>query len=235
MANVFELDEVDDWPAAVHKFAARHRHRDPDEFTHQHESELHDALGQLRVRFFHCTRLTPHEQSDVLETGLHQTTRQTAAARIEALHETQLTSTERTELLLKSETSNKPRPLFFFAPKDLLGDSGTLNLLCHWGGEALYGECIALRPKLQRIGDPAFVLVDLDLRDPAVNTYFGMARAVVARSKGTTGNGLASITVSVNRDLRPDEISAVHCAGSVFFSAHAHPEVLATSAQGNVS
>ncbi len=152
MGDVVELDEPNTWPATVHELAQLHRRRHPDDFTSAHENDLREALNGSPMRFFHCTRITHLELGRIRTSGLKRMTRLLAKQRLEDLESNELTISERSELLARSETCNTARDVCLFAPKDLLGDTGTLNLLSHWGGEALYGEYPQLRPKLQRIG-----------------------------------------------------------------------------------
>jgi hypothetical protein len=151
------------------------------------------ALGQHKVRLWHCTRLTEREMTDVRTNGLRPLSPKMVAERIaHAVSDGHLTSEEGSfyaQSRCSHEEGRRGMIHCFADRRGLARTADVIHLLRIWGGEGInqaWHTRSAESARLQKVGVPTVVSVAIDPRW-ASHSHPGWLSALV------TGEGTSVI------------------------------------------
>lgn len=161
-------------------------------------SHIHAALQGTCWRVYHCTRLLPQERDDVLRWGLAPASdglleaKLMAAVKYGYLLEAEAAAIQASSMLAPNRRQRHARAgrICALTTSDSLADyHGLWRFLETWGGEIVhFGQSEGVASRLQGLGVPSVVVVDLPLdAPPTVGWYPPMERLLVASLLGMGG------------------------------------------------
>lgn len=148
------------------------------------------------LRAYHATRLLPHEVSDIREHGLRPLTRDLVHRRVDdALAHGHITLQERDALhgvnvFDTHDADGRRDQVCLFLSRRVLDEdiAAVWRLLTIWGGEGIHmaDGSTEFRPLLTSLGQPAIVVVDVDLHEPHHThpVWPGVLKCFVGRQLG---------------------------------------------------
>jgi hypothetical protein len=172
VSQVIEIADRRTWPVAL-TAAARSAVEDfdPDRFWGVADGAFFDAIGDRRVRVYHCTRLIRRELADVRTSGLVPLDYDFAMQRVrDAVADGEISPAEGELFGSSRESRDKNRSGVVWFIGDRVGlrhRSGVRPLLERWGGEGInmaWDSESAETARLCTVGTPSVVVATIDPR-----------------------------------------------------------------------
>lgn len=237
--SVIDPDEVSSWPPAaaaeVLDLAAQLRGTtdSPSDLAidFEHEDAFRARLTGHRVLAYHATRLLPHEVDDVRRVGLRAASLELIRDRIDAaLTAGAITPEDAGDFRTANVFDERDHTVdvrqgvvnAFLGRRTIDDDIGGLwRLLTTWGGEivSMSAGGTAMRDRLRHVGQPAIVVLALDLSAPHDDhpVWPGLLKVMVATVLGLEGNGA---DVRYQAAVQPDAVLDVWVPGHPEFEKH---------------